>query len=62
MEPNKNVVMWLVLFPPLGVIRIWTLSTWSKKVKILITMGMILLFLATVLISVYPVWYINHMF
>jgi len=62
MDPNKNVIMWLVLFPPLGMVRVWTLSTWNKKTKILLTVLMILFLLMTVFVTAFPVWYVEHAF
>ncbi|MBU1017336.1 hypothetical protein KJ678_04220 [Patescibacteria group bacterium] len=61
MEPNKNVIMWLVLFPPLGVARVWTVSTWSKKRKILITVLVGLYFIATILATIAPLWYVKNL-
>ncbi len=62
MDPNKNVVMWLLIFPPIGLVRIWTISTWSKRKKVLITVFVIVCFALSILTTVAPVWYVEHIF
>ncbi|MBN1162424.1 hypothetical protein JXA34_01630 [Patescibacteria group bacterium] len=53
---NNDVIKWLVLFPPLGLARIWTKSTWKTSVKVLLTL-MEILYLGFVLFSAaYPIW------
>jgi len=61
-DPNKNVIMWLVLFTPLGLVRIWTLSTWSRKIKITVTILVVLYFLAILASSIIPILYVERLY
>jgi hypothetical protein len=52
-KTNRMVIMWIVLFPPLGLVRIWTKSTWRRSIKVFMT----LLVVAYLGLVVFSVWY-----
>jgi len=56
---NKKVIMWIILFPPLGLVRIWTKSTWNNKIKLLVTFLVVSYLAGVVILTAYPIWNVN---
>ncbi len=53
---NKNVIKWLILFTPIGLVRIWTVSTWKLPTKVVLTLLILGYFGAIVFSIWYPLW------